>query len=178
MRHQVSEATVEKSESAPGTGVTEAYSDTRGERRRVHSRKEHRSSKHSAGYGAHMEGGRTRGIRWRTRGAKGGVCSVTRESHYETWRRCTRRVRVESAARPAGVTTRRHQDPARLRIARRYQPACTRAGSKDSIMAPIQGRPPREAPCPLPGDQRWCCRGPVGGMCGQRCEGAASAGQG
>ena len=44
MRKQVIGATVEKSESAPGTGVTEAYSDTRGERRRVQRRKEHQGN--------------------------------------------------------------------------------------------------------------------------------------
>ena len=100
MRHQVSGATVEKSEYAPGTRLTEAYSDTRGERGRVQSRKEHRGSQHSSGHGAHMEGGRTAGLRPWTGGAKGGVCSVTRESHYETWRRCTRRVEVRVSTPP------------------------------------------------------------------------------
>ena len=55
--------------------------------------------------------------------------------------------RSESTPRPSGVTTRWHRDPGRLRGARQYQPACTLvwsglSGSKDSIMAPMQGRPP------------------------------------
>ena len=108
---------MEKSESAPGTRVTEAYSDTRGVRRRIQCRKEQRGSQHSSGYGAHMGGGRTAGICQRTGGAKGGVRSVTRESHYETWRRCTRRVEVgvytpagrcyDTLAPGSGPTTRR-----------------------------------------------------------------------
>ena len=86
--------------------------------------------------------------------------------------------RSESAPRPAGVTTCWHWGPGRQRGARQYQPAYTRAEPKGSIMAPMQGRPPWKAPCPLPGDQRWCSGGAVGRMGGQRSEGAASAGQG
>ena len=78
--------------------------------------------------------------------------------------------------RQAGVMTPGHRDPGRLRGARQYQPACTRAGSNDSIMAPKQGTPPLEAARPLPGDQRVCGRGAVGHMSGQRSEGAASTG--
>ena len=94
VKHGVSGATVEKSVSAPGIGATEAYSDTTGEERRVQRWKEHRGSQHSSGYGALMEGRRTAGVRRRTGGAKSDVCSVTRESDYETWRRCTRPVEV------------------------------------------------------------------------------------
>ena len=97
---QVSGATVAKSESVPGTGATEAYSDTRGERRRVQRWKEQRGSQQSSGYGAHMEGRHTAGICRRTGGAKGGVCSVTRESHDETWRRCTGGVDVGVSTPP------------------------------------------------------------------------------
>ena len=84
VRHQESGAAVEKLESAPGTGGTEAYSDTVGERGRVQRRKELRGSQPSSGYGAPMEGRRTAGVRQRTRGAKGDECSVPQESHYET----------------------------------------------------------------------------------------------
>ena len=86
--------------------------------------------------------------------------------------------RSEPAARPAGVSTHWHRNPGRLCGARQYQPVYTRAGSKDSIKAPMQGRPPWEAPCPLQGDQRWCSGGAVGRMGGQCSDGAASAGQG
>ena len=117
VRHQPSGATVGKLKSSPGTGATEAYSDTKGKRRRVQRRKEHRGSQHSSGYVADMEDGRTDGICWRTGGANGGVCSVTRESHYETWGRYTRRVEVSVSTPPgrcydtlapgSGQTTRR-----------------------------------------------------------------------
>ena len=80
--------------------------------------------------------------------------------------------------RPAGVTTRWHQDPDRLRGAQQYQLACTRAGSTDSTMAPKQGTPPWEAASPLHGDQRGCGDEAMGSRSGQRSEGAASTGQG
>ena len=39
-----------------------------------------------------MEGRRTAGVSRHLAGARGEGCSVTRESHYETWRRLTRRM--------------------------------------------------------------------------------------
>ena len=80
-------ATVEKSGSASGTGVKEAYNDPRGERRRVRRQKERRGSHLSPGHNAPREGGRTTGIRrmrsWRRGGTTGDVCGVPRESRYE-----------------------------------------------------------------------------------------------
>ena len=90
----MSGATVEKSQSAPGTGATEAYSDRRGEWRQVQGRKEHRGGLLCSGYGAPVEGGRTAGVSRQAGGAKSDVSSVTRDSHYETRRRCTLRVEV------------------------------------------------------------------------------------
>ena len=155
VRHQVSRATVGKSESASGTGVTEAYSDTRRGRRQVQRRKS--TGAGNTGLAMALAGAR--------RGSVGGreeqraVCAVLHGN--PTMRRggtAPGAWRSESAPRPAGVTTRWHRDPGRLRGARQYQPACTLvcfglSGSKDSIIAPMQSVPPWKAPCPVPGDQ-------------------------
>ena len=59
------------------------------ERRRVQHLKEHRGGRHSSGFDAPMEGRRRTGVCRHPGGAKGEWCSVTRESHYETWSRHT-----------------------------------------------------------------------------------------
>ena len=61
--------------------------------------------------------------------------------------------RTEPAPRPAGVSTHWHRDPGWLQGAWQFQPAYSRTVSRDCIMAPMQGTPPWEAECPLPGDQ-------------------------
>ena len=64
------------------------------ERRGIQRLRESRGGRHSSRYDTHMGGRRTAGVSRHLRGGRGEGCSVTRESHYETWRRLTRRMEV------------------------------------------------------------------------------------
>ena len=68
------------------------------ERWRLQRLREHQGGRHSSSCAAPMEGSRTAGVCQQPGGAKVEGCSVTQESHYQTWRNHTRRMEVGVSA--------------------------------------------------------------------------------